>query len=118
MAIYLPQQRPTDFSPTSPPDRAMYYPIAAAPQATGPADMNDHRMQHRLSSDLPRMGGAGPTTNGALPMPNAGPQPHMANGGSRHRSTMSLGAFEGPRSPPNTKSKNIITSHHIVKAAY
>ncbi|KAM0805463.1 hypothetical protein BDR22DRAFT_787246, partial [Usnea florida] len=41
-----------------------------------------------------------------MPVPNGLPH-QIPNGGSRHRGTMSLGAFDGPRSPPNTKN----TSH-------
>lgn len=43
--------------------------------------------------------------NGALPVPN-GPHANVANGAPRRRGTVGGGptGFDGPRSPPNTKS--------------
>ncbi len=107
MATFLPQQiasRPLpDFMPSSPPDQASFNNL---PQQTHSArNGNGDSIHHRQSADF-RANGAAPYTNGngAMPVPN-GMSHQIPNGGSRHRGTMSLGAFDGPRSPPNTKSK-------------
>ena len=107
MATFLPQQtasRPLpEFMPSSPPDQAIFTNL---PQQTH-STRNPHgdSIQHRQSADF-RPNGAAPYTNGngAMPVPNGLPH-QIPNGGSRHRGTMSLGAFDGPRSPPNTKSE-------------
>ena len=104
MATMLPQQHPPpssrpshDFAPSSPPDRVMFQ----QPQrdnSIGPP------LHYRSSIEFRRTSGPGfADTGGGLPPPH-GPQP-MPNGGSRHRGTMSLGAFEGGKSPPGTKSR-------------
>ena len=62
---------------------------------------NGTHVQHRLSTDFKN--GRAPdyaNGNGAMPVPGG---MHL-NGGSRHGGTVSVGAFDGPRSPPNTKS--------------
>ena len=107
MATFLPQptaSRPLpEFMPSSPPDQAIF---ANLPQQSHPTrNGNGDSIQHRQSADF-RVNGAAPYTNGngAMPVPN-GLSHQIPNGGSRHRGTMSLGAFDGPRSPPNTKSK-------------
>ena len=107
MATFLPQQtasRPLpEFLPNSPPDQAIF---SNLPQQSHPTRIgNGDSIQHRQSADN-RPSGAAPYTNsnGAMPVPNGLPH-HIPNAGSRHRGTMSLGAFDGPRSPPNTKSK-------------
>ena len=107
MATFLPHQtasRPLpDFMPSSPPDQAIFNNL---PQQTIPTQTaNGNTIQHRQSTDF-RPNGAAAYTNGhgAMPVPNGLPH-QIPNGGSRHRGTMSLGAFDGPRSPPNTKSK-------------
>lgn len=107
MATFLPQptaSRPLpEFMPSSPPDQAIFtnLPLQSHPTQNG----NGDSIQHRQSADF-RANGAAPYTNGngAMPVPN-GLSHQIPNGGSRHRGTMSLGAFDGPRSPPNTKSK-------------
>ncbi|KAL2057656.1 hypothetical protein ABVK25_002040 [Lepraria finkii] len=79
------------------------------PQHTG-SNRNgnsNHNVQQRLSTDFKRDDPAGYANgNGPLPVPNGLPH-HIPNGTSRHRGTVSMGAFEGPRSPPSTKN----TSH-------
>lgn len=69
----------------------------------------DSRSQHRLPDDY-RSNGLPAFSNGdgALPVP-AGPPPQHAqvtNGGLRHRVAPGGGVFDGPRSPPSTKSKS------------
>lgn len=118
MATFLPQQsamRPLpDFLPSSPPDQAIFNNPPQQSNSTRNGNGNAHTIQHRQSTDF-RANGAPAYTNGngAMPVPNGLPH-HIPNGGSRHRGTMSLGAFDGPRSPPNTKSK---ASHHYNKSA-
>ena len=111
MATFLPQQtvsRPMpDFLPSSPPDQAIFNNLPQQSNSTQIANGNRDKLQHRQSADL-RANGAAAYTNGngaAMPVPNGLPN-QIPNGGSRHRGTMSLGAFDGPRSPPNTKSKD------------
>ena len=107
MATFLPHQtasRPLpDFMPSSPPDQTIFNNLPQQTISTQTA--NVHTIQHRQSADF-RPNGAAAYTNGhgAMPVPNGLPH-QIPNGGSRHRGTMSLGAFDGPRSPPNTKSK-------------
>lgn len=109
MATFLPQQtasssRPLpDFLPSSPPDQAIFNNL---PQQTNSTQNgNGDSIHHRPSADFRSNGAAAYTNgNGAMPVPNGLPH-QIPNGGSRHRGTMSLGAFDGPRSPPNTKSK-------------
>ena len=113
MATFLPQQaasRPLpDFLPSSsPPDPAIFNNLSQQTHSTqngnGNGNGNGNRIQHRLSADFRANGAAAYTNgNGAMPVPNGLPH-QIPNGGSRHRGTMSLGAFDGPRSPPNTKS--------------
>lgn len=107
MATFLSQptaSRPLpEFMPSSPPDQAIFTNL---PQQSHPTrNGNGDTIQHRQSADF-RPNGAAPYTNGNGPMPVPNGLSHqIPNGGSRHRGTMSLGAFDGPRSPPNTKSK-------------
>lgn len=107
MATFLPHQtasRPLpDFMPSPPPDQAIFNNL---PQQTiSTQNSNGSSIQHRQSADLRANGTAAyPSGHGPMPVPNGLPH-QIPNGGSRHRGTMSLGAFDGPRSPPNTKSK-------------
>ena len=107
MATFLPQQTPSralpEFLPSSPPDQAIFTNLPQQSHST--RNGNGDSIQHRQSADF-RANGAPSYTNGngAMPVPNGLPH-QIPNGGSRHRGTMSLGAFDGPRSPPNTKSK-------------
>lgn len=65
---------------------------------------NGLRPHQRASADhRGNVGSAFGTGDGSRPMP-AGPPPPLANGGIRHRATVSGPVFDGPRSPPNTKS--------------
>lgn len=110
MATFLPQQtasRPMpDFLPSSPPDQAIFNNLPQQTNSTQTANGNRNKLQHRQSADSRANGAAAYTNgNGAMPVPNGLPH-QIPNGGSRHRGTMSLGAFDGPRSPPNTKSKD------------
>lgn len=107
MATFLPQQTASralpDFLPDSSPNQAIFNNL---PQQTNPTrNGNGQSIQHRQSADF-RANGAPAYTNGngAMPVPNGLPH-QRPNGESRHRGTMSLGAFDSPRSPPNTKSK-------------
>lgn len=107
MATSLQQttSRPLHNFATSPPDQASFN-MSNPPQHTG-SNRNgnsNHNVQQRLSTDLKRDDPAGYANgNGPLPVPNGLPH-HIPNGTSRHRGTVSMGAFEGPRSPPSTKS--------------
>lgn len=110
MATFLPQQtasRPMpDFLPSSPPDQAIFNNLPQQTNSTQNANGNRNKIQHRQSADFRANGAAAYSNgNGAMPVPNGLPH-QIPNGGSRHRGTMSLGAFDGPRSPPNTKSKD------------
>lgn len=107
MATFLPQQPASgplpDFLPSSPPDQAIFN--NPPQQQNSTRNSNGHSIQHRQSADF-RPNGTPAYTNGNGPMPVPNGLPHqIPNGGSRHRGTMSLGAFDGPRSPPNTKSR-------------
>lgn len=116
MATFLPQQttlRPLpDFMPSSPPDQAILNNRAQQTKSTQNATAESIR--HRQSADFTANGTAytngNGNGNGAMLVPN-GPPHHIPNGGSRHRGTMSLGAFDGPRTPPNTKSKALYHYH-------
>ena len=107
MATFLPQQtasRPLpEFLPSSPPDQAIFTNLPQQSHST--RNGNGDSIHQRQSADF-RPSGTAPYTNGngAMPVPNGLPH-QIPNGGSRHRGTMSLGAFDGPRSPPNTKSR-------------
>lgn len=111
MATFTPRpptSRPitSEFPPSSPPDRSYYNMHNGAPQtATLNQPANGSRVQHRLSTDFESIGHAPGVAHGnaGMPVPN-GLQHHASGGGSRHRGTVSMGAFDGPRSPPNTKS--------------
>ena len=108
MEAFLPPHSPqkplTNLAPNSPPHHTPFYNDGNAQQAMHLVDNQD---PHRAPVDFPRNRGA-MTMNGkgALSTPN-GPPSHIPNGGGRHRSTVSMGAYEGPRSPPSTKN----TSH-------
>lgn len=107
MADFLPQQtasRPLpEFLPSSPPDQAIFNNLPQ--QSNSTQTRNGNGIQHRQSADFRPNGAAAYTNgNGAMPVPNGLPH-QIPNAGSRHRGTMSMGAFDGPRSPPNTKSK-------------
>ena len=104
---HLPQQPPTDIAPNSPPERASFYHDGRVQSAMLPYDNRDARAEYRPSLEFSRNTPAIPTNgNGPLQMPR-GTHAHVPNGAGRHRSTMSMGAFDGPKSPPNTKN----TSH-------
>lgn len=111
MATFTPRpptSRPltSEFAPSSPPDRSYYNMHNGAPQtANSNQPANGNRVQHRLSTDFKSNGHAPVAANGnaGMPVPN-GLQHHASSGGSRHRGTVSMGTFDGPRSPPNTKS--------------
>ncbi|MCJ1415107.1 hypothetical protein MMC32_001438 [Xylographa parallela] len=63
---------------------------------------NGIRNHNRMSAEYRGNG----TSNGSKAIPS-GPQLHGANGGPRNFGPLGGGAFDGPRSPPNTKN----TSH-------
>ena len=109
MATMLPQQHPPSsrsthsFAPGSPPDRALFHQQQQENPSTPP-------LNYRSSLEFRRRSGPGfANSNSALPPPH-GSQP-MPNGGSRHKGTMSLGAFEGGKSPPSTKSGPLPPGH-------
>jgi len=103
MATFLPRsqisQPRQDLPPGSPPDQAMFH-MHHVPQDP---PSNPFRPQHRTTADY-RANGTPVFANGdgPLPMP-PGPHARVANGGPRHRATVSGPVFDGPRSPPNTK---------------
>lgn len=99
MSTFLPRPEvpSQDLSSTPPP-------APAITQASNVplAHRNGPRIQTRVPTDY--RGNDFVNGNGALPI--AGPQANMANGAPRRRGTMGAGptGFDGPRSPPNTKS--------------
>ncbi|KAL9123759.1 MAG: hypothetical protein Q9217_006844 [Psora testacea] len=102
-----PQNPLTDFASNSTTNHQSPYYDGQAQQTMSPHSGQDHRSEYRPSLDFPRNGAALPTnSDDAMPV-SKGPRSHLPNGGGRHRGTMSMGAFDGPRSPPNTKN----TSH-------
>ena len=104
-SLQQPTARPLPNFATSPPDQAFFNMPDPPPQSASNRNMNgNHDTQHRLSTDFKGNDTAAYTNgNGPLPVPNGLPHP-IPNGTSRHRGTVSMGAFEGPRSPSNTKS--------------
>jgi len=104
MATYSPQpQIPAnphqDFPLNTPPDQAMFH-MNNGHQPGGFAQMpNAMRNTHRMSAEY--RGNA--LANGSKATPT-GPQARVANTGSRNFGAHSGGPFDGPRSPPNTKS--------------
>ena len=58
--------------------------------------------------------GTAPVHHGDGPMPvPTGPSANVGNGMPRHRYTMSAGTFDGPRSPPGTKSMSVRIKHKL-----
>ena len=115
-ATFLPQQPASgplpDFLPSSPPDQAIFN--NPPQQQNSTRNSNGHSIQHRQSADFRPNATPAAYTNGNGPMPVPNGLPHqIPNGGSRHRGTMSLGAFDGPRSPPNTKSKALFLRNEL-----
>lgn len=117
MATFAPSQQPptsrplpVDFTPSSPPDRPLYAMHNGPPEPIQTSVNGNNRVQHRQSTDFKANGQASGFANGSggMPVPN-GMQHHLPNGGSRHRGTVSMGAFDGPRSPPSTKSISILS---------
>ena len=115
MATFLPaqsQHQPlTDYAPDTPPDHSLFYPNGTHQPPTSTHETlhepSDALTEYRPSLDFPPNAIAmTPNGNGAIQMP-MGATSHMPTGGGRHRNTMSLAAFDGPRSPPSTKN----TSH-------
>ena len=101
MATFLPPSQ-ASHQDLPPPDPAMF-PNHGPPRAPN----STFRSQHRGSGDYRSNGAQGFAD--ALPAPVA-PPTHSSNGGPRHRSTISGPTFDGPRSPPNTKSKKHVHS--------
>lgn len=105
----LPQQQPPssrathDFAPSSPPDHVMFH----RQQQENPSAPSLH---YRSSLEFRRRSGPGFANGNSALAPPHGPPP-MPNGGSRHRGTMSLGGFEGGKSPPSTKSGSKGSGH-------
>ena len=97
MATFLPPSQ-ASHQDLPPPDQTMF------PNHGPPRGPNStFRSQHRGSADY-RSNGAQAFAD-ALPA-SVAPQTQMSNGGPRHRSTISGSTFDGPRSPPNTKSNH------------
>ena len=90
-----------ELAPSSPPEPGL---IHHMPRSSTGENFADPSSQYHNNLDFRKSDAARFTNgNGPLPMPNT-PHPQMQNGGPRHGSTMSLGGFEGPRSPPAAKS--------------
>ncbi|KAL6721206.1 hypothetical protein ACLMJK_000308 [Lecanora helva] len=115
MATFAPPQLPTsrplhtDFAPSSPPDQPFYAMQRGPPEPMQTSAIaGNRRMQHSHSTDFKANGHTAGFANGTggMPVPN-GVQHHIPNGSSRHRGTVSMGAFDGPRSPPNTKNPQL-----------
>lgn len=88
---------------------APQFPPAAS--ANGNGNGNGNRVQHRHSRDF-----SGPQSNGAVGSPPSQGLPiqhRMANGQQGHVRGMS--GFEGPRSPPNSKSERTRHKKHHQK---
>jgi hypothetical protein len=88
----------------SPPSQNMFHPNNLPQSIPSTTNILESRPPHRLPDDY-RSNGVPAYSNGdgALPVPG-GPPPHGTNGNLRHRSATAGGIFEGPRSPPTTKS--------------
>lgn len=97
MATFLPRSQ-VAHQDLPPPDPTMF-PMNGGPPR-GPN--TTFRPQNRASGDY-RSKGALAFTDSASPAPVAH-QAHLPNGVPRHRATVSGPVFDGPRSPPNTKS--------------
>ena len=103
MATYMSQSQGTRYaqqeqSANSPPDQTLFQFNNNAAHRSTPSHMpNGIKNQNRLSGE--HRSGALPNGSKAIP---TGPQAHGING---QRNFGGGGAFEGPRSPPNAKSK-------------
>lgn len=97
-----------DLPPNSPPRPTMFHPNIISQPVPSKQIILDSRPQHRLPDDY-RSNGVPAFSNGdgALPVPGGPPPQHTqaTNGGLRHRAAPGGGVFDGPRSPPSTKSK-------------
>ena len=94
----------------APPMQNMFHPNSLSQPIPASAQMVlEPRPPHRLPDDYRSNGlSTFPNGDGALPLP-AGPPPpqqvQMPNGGLRQRAATSGALFDGPRSPPSTKSE-------------
>lgn len=97
-----------DLPPTSPPRQNMFRPNNLPQPISAALSILEPRPQHRLPDDY-RSNGFPACSNGdgAVPVPGGPPpqHPQVTNGGLRHRAATGGGVFDGPRSPPSTKSK-------------
>lgn len=96
-------------SPTSPSRQNMFRPNNLPQPISSALSISESRLQHRLPDDY-RSNGFPAFSNGEVALPVSGgppPQhPQVTNGGLRHRAATGGGVFDGPRSPPSTKSKS------------
>ena len=100
---HFPRQPHQDLPPSSPPDRGTFH----MNHLLHDIPSNALRPQRHNQVEFRANGTPSfPAGDGPLPMPS-GPHPHVANGGPRHRASVSGPAFDGPRSPPNAKSMHI-----------
>lgn len=109
MAAFLPNRNQLPANPPTPPEQRSFNGGGSQQQHNTPATQlrNGTRLQHRISGEYRGGGSFGPpNANGApQPVPTV-PHAHMPNGQARNMSGVGgAGAFEGPRSPPNTKSE-------------
>ena len=105
LSVPLPLSIPLPLQTGSPPNRAMFHLNNVAQQSSSTQNITDPRTQHRISGDHRTNGFA--TGDGPLPMP-ATSQAHTTNAGLRNGNgngnAIGGAIFDGPRSPPNTKS--------------
>jgi len=113
MAAFLPDRKQLPPNPPTPPEQRVFNTMGSHLQRTPSTQLrNGGRLQHRISGEY-RSGTFGPTNgNAALPVPT-GPHGHISNGQPRNMTGMAgAGAFDGPRSPPNTKSEQYQQKYH------
>lgn len=111
----IPPQPVQDLPPDTPPDQALFYANNIPQRMQSSTMLTGSRSQNRTSGEYRGNGASGfGGGNGALAMP-AGPHAQMANGGQRNMAGMGGPAlFDGPRSPPNTKSA-ILSANCVVR---
>ena len=116
MATFLPHAQISPqlvqyLTPGTPPDQALFYADNVPQRMQASTTMNGGRSQNRTSGEYRGNGASGFGNGKGAPAMPAGPHTHIANGGPRNMAAMGGPAmFDGPRSPPNTKSAVLSTN--------
>lgn len=108
MAAFLPNRNQPPLNPPTPPDQRAFNAMEPHLQHTPSTQArNGARLQHGTSGEYIGSAAYGPTNgNGALPVPT-GPHALVTNGQPRNMGGIGgAAAFDGPRSPSNTKSEH------------